>query len=426
MKRIIITRDFNIIGLVGLFVIHAMVAVTDATSATLTSDNSNREGLVLQLWKNNGPQNIMRTKHRGSSSFLGTRRGGFNSDDPTAFRTQQWQLHKYGLAIGYDASYEEESILNVLENIPRGGGGERPPKGRRSQRQPKSKGSSSSSKSMSKKTKLQKKDHTHVVLEKVRNIIRSLLAVGERRIPILAQMTRMILGGIESLTGISLLAHDGDDDDDGNDALGKKLQSSKKKSKKQPSKTQKEEQQQHISSSQSSPKQKQKQKQKQSTAAGGHVQSHLQKELKTSNPNYRIQRELKEFLKAPPPNLSVKVGKNIRVWVITMVGTKGSLYEGETYRLRVQFPSNYPTEPPSVYFLQPTPRHEHVYTNGDICLSLLGKDWRPNMTAQSIAMSILSILSGASRKSLPMDNAAHAQNKPGERQDNWVYHDDNC
>jgi ubiquitin-conjugating enzyme E2 W len=48
------------------------------------------------------------------------------------------------------------------------------------------------------------------------------------------------------------------------------------------------------------------------------------------------------------------------------------------------------------------------------------------MTAQSIAMSILSILSGAQRKSLPMDNARHAQNKPGQAQDNWVYHDDNC
>eukprot|EP00553_Chaetoceros_curvisetus_P006916 CAMPEP_0204632854 /NCGR_PEP_ID=MMETSP0717-20131115/25811_1 /ASSEMBLY_ACC=CAM_ASM_000666 /TAXON_ID=230516 /ORGANISM="Chaetoceros curvisetus" /LENGTH=32 /DNA_ID= /DNA_START= /DNA_END= /DNA_ORIENTATION= len=32
------------------------------------------------------------------------------------------------------------------------------------------------------------------------------------------------------------------------------------------------------------------------------------------------------------------------------------------------------------------------------------------MTAQSIAMSILSILSGASRKSIPMDNAGHSQN----------------
>ena len=77
-------------------------------------------------------------------------------------------------------------------------------------------------------------------------------------------------------------------------------------------------------------------------------------------------------------------------------------------------------------FLQLFRKHEHVYTNGDICLSLLGKDWRPIMTAQSIAASILSILSSAQSKSIPMDNAKHAQNKPGQYQQDWVYHDDLC
>ena len=103
-----------------------------------------------------------------------------------------------------------------------------------------------------------------------------------------------------------------------------------------------------------------------------------------------------------------------------------TIYAGEKYRLRIQFPSDYPAQPPSVYFMQPTPRHEHVYTNGDICLSLLGKDWRPTMTAQSLAVSIMSILSGARKKSLPMDNARQAMNKPGGKQDDWIYHDDNC
>lgn len=149
--------------------------------------------------------------------------------------------------------------------------------------------------------------------------------------------------------------------------------------------------------------------------------------VSASSPNYRIQRELKQFLKDPPPNLTVKVGKNIRVWIIQMKGAKNTIYEGETFKLRVSFPAAYPTVPPSVYFLPPhIPVHEHVYTNGDICLSLLGKDWRPTMTAQSIAVSILSILSSATSKSLPMDNARHAQNKPGEYQKDWVYHDDNC
>jgi ubiquitin-conjugating enzyme E2 W len=153
---------------------------------------------------------------------------------------------------------------------------------------------------------------------------------------------------------------------------------------------------------------------------------HMTADLKSTNPNYRIQRELKEFLRDPPTNLKVRVGSNIRTWIITMEGAAGSVYEGETYKLRVSFPQGYPTVPPSVYFLSPPPLHEHVYTNGDICLSLLGKDWKPTMTAQSIALSILSILSSASSKSLPMDNARHSQNKPGQYQKDWIYHDDNC
>merc|ERR1719157_218755 len=133
--------------------------------------------------------------------------------------------------------------------------------------------------------------------------------------------------------------------------------------------------------------------------------------MKSTNPNYRIQKELKELIKSPPSNLSVQVGAN------------NTIYEGEAFKLRVSFPPQYPTVPPSVYFLKGhIPTHEHVYTNGDICLSLLGKDWRPTMSAQSVAVSILSILSSAQSKSLPMDNASHATNKPGKYQKDWVYH----
>jgi ubiquitin-conjugating enzyme E2 W len=149
------------------------------------------------------------------------------------------------------------------------------------------------------------------------------------------------------------------------------------------------------------------------------------KNLHSSSPNYRIQRELQKFVQDPPDHLQVKVGKNIRIWRVEMQGV--GIYQGETFVLRIQFPNNYPMRPPSVYFVPPhIPIHEHVYTNGDICLSLLGKDWRPTMTAESIAISILSILASATSKTLPMDNARHAGNKPGEYQENWVYHDDSC
>ena len=88
------------------------------------------------------------------------------------------------------------------------------------------------------------------------------------------------------------------------------------------------------------------------------------------------------------------------------------------------FPKDYPTKPVSAYFLKPTPKHMHVYSNGDICLSLLGRDWRPTMTAQTIVVSILSMLSSAKEKGIPQDNAMHSEAKPGQSQDNWMYHDD--
>ena len=107
-------------------------------------------------------------------------------------------------------------------------------------------------------------------------------------------------------------------------------------------------------------------------------------------------------------------------------GSRRHPLRGRDLQAKDHLPPSYPSQPPSVYFLSPTPRHEHVYTNGDICLSLLGKDWRPTMTAQSLAVSILSILSSAREKGMPMDNARHAGNRPGGKQDDWVYHDDNC
>ena len=95
------------------------------------------------------------------------------------------------------------------------------------------------------------------------------------------------------------------------------------------------------------PKKTKKKKPKLSKAAKAHVS----KEILSTSPNYRIQRELKEFLKDPPEGLTVQVGKNLRVWIVTIEGP--GIYKGETFRLRIAFPPQYPVVPPSVYFLQP-------------------------------------------------------------------------
>lgn len=169
-----------------------------------------------------------------------------------------------------------------------------------------------------------------------------------------------------------------------------------------------------------------------------------------------------------------------------MQGPPHTIYEGENFTLRLKFSSQYPIQPPSAFFVKPhIPKHEHIYTNGDICLSILGRDWQSSMTAETIIVSILSLLCSAKHKLLPPDNANRklifstavhipivqytinffmlciyaplvvhdylqmciyyldyqhkvfiysicigyfldADISPGEQQDNWMYHDDRC
>jgi ubiquitin-conjugating enzyme E2 W len=137
---------------------------------------------------------------------------------------------------------------------------------------------------------------------------------------------------------------------------------------------------------------------------------------------------MKSFEEKPPKNCKLIVDpKNPSSWTVAMTGLDGTIYAGEKYFLRLVFPADYPSKPPSVYFLPPhVPKHVHVYSNGDICLNLLGKDWSPSITAETLVVSILSMLSSAKEKKLPPDNSNHADASPGKQQDNWMYHDDKC
>ena len=261
-------------------------------------------------------------------------------------------------------------------------------------------------------------DDSGFVVVKLRNIFRSLLNIGDKNIPLFSSVLRSGLRVVENLTGIRLLPKK---------KTPKKSKKSKKSKAKKKEKSDDEEENESKNEEGESSTEKKKPKKPKTKKPSATTKKHVTASIKSNNPNYRIQRELKEFLSSPPPNLSVQVGSNIRIWIVTMAGAENTIYGGEVFKLRIQFPKEYPVVPPSVYFLQGhIPTHEHVYTNGDICLSLLGKDWRPTMTAQSIAMSIQSILASAQSKSLPMDNARHAGNKPGQYQKDWVYHDDNC
>jgi len=115
-------------------------------------------------------------------------------------------------------------------------------------------------------------------------------------------------------------------------------------------------------------------------------------------------------------------------WVIKLVGGNGTVFEGETYRLRVRFHVDYPTRPPTIVFMKPAPMYEHVYSNGMVCLDLLGAAWDSRLDVLAICLSIQSMISSAKVKSRPPDNEVTSVMAKGQdaRDMAWHPHDDDC
>jgi ubiquitin-conjugating enzyme E2 W len=80
---------------------------------------------------------------------------------------------------------------------------------------------------------------------------------------------------------------------------------------------------------------------------------------------------------------------------------------------------------PEVVFLLPAPMHPHVYSNGHICLNILGDDWSPALTVKSICISIISMLSSATEKGRPPDDVRYSNfSSHGPKNTKFIYHDD--
>jgi ubiquitin-conjugating enzyme E2 W len=113
------------------------------------------------------------------------------------------------------------------------------------------------------------------------------------------------------------------------------------------------------------------------------------------------------------------------IWHVSFIGATGTLYAGESCTLRIKFTDDYPMDSPEVTFLTPSPVHPHIYSNGHICLNILGDDWSPALTVKSICLSILSMLSSSTVKVLPQDNDRYVSiPRATPKNTRFMYHDD--
>ncbi|KAI9812411.1 MAG: hypothetical protein M1827_004642 [Pycnora praestabilis] len=105
------------------------------------------------------------------------------------------------------------------------------------------------------------------------------------------------------------------------------------------------------------------------------------------------------------------------------------LYRNEIYRLKFKFSNTYPIEAPEVTFTKtpdrPIPIHPHIYSNGIICLDLLGaQGWSPVQNVESVCMSLQSMLTGNSKNERPPGNDEFVRRNISRPKDiNFVYDD---
>ena len=74
----------------------------------------------------------------------------------------------------------------------------------------------------------------------------------------------------------------------------------------------------------------------------------------------------------------------------TIIGPNNTPFYGGFYKLKIQFPSDYPKYPPEVYFVTQI-FHPNVYSDGKICIEILN-NWNSNYSIIDILDAIYILL----------------------------------
>ncbi|XP_022343054.1 ubiquitin-conjugating enzyme E2 C-like [Crassostrea virginica] len=121
----------------------------------------------------------------------------------------------------------------------------------------------------------------------------------------------------------------------------------------------------------------------------------------------RLQQELMTLLTKGDPGVSAfPDGDNLFKWIATLTGPQGTVYEGLTYKLTLEFPSGYPYQAPTVKFDSPC-YHPNVDQSGNICLDILKEKWSALYDVRTILLSIQSLL-GEPNNDSPLNGDAAA------------------
>eukprot|EP00830_Metopus_es_P002305 TRINITY_DN1206_c0_g1_i1.p1 TRINITY_DN1206_c0_g1~~TRINITY_DN1206_c0_g1_i1.p1 ORF type:complete len:816 (-),score=180.49 TRINITY_DN1206_c0_g1_i1:129-2576(-) len=106
----------------------------------------------------------------------------------------------------------------------------------------------------------------------------------------------------------------------------------------------------------------------------------------------RIMKEMTSLSQNPQPNFYFFPSeKDSSLWKLIQIGPTGCPYEGYTWILTMQFPSDYPFKPPKIRYITPI-YHCNISKTGTICHSVLSHNWSPAITIKEIFIHLNNML----------------------------------
>ena len=108
----------------------------------------------------------------------------------------------------------------------------------------------------------------------------------------------------------------------------------------------------------------------------------------------RLKKELNQLTDNPICGSTVLLEEenNIRKWIVCVKGPVETPYEGGNFKLKFDFPDNYPFKPPEVKFIT-TMYHPNIKKDtGEICLDVFANGWLPTQKCSEILEKIISII----------------------------------
>ena len=121
----------------------------------------------------------------------------------------------------------------------------------------------------------------------------------------------------------------------------------------------------------------------------------------------RIKNELTDIRNDPPANCSAGPEvDDLYKWEGIIMGPSDSPFAGGVFKLKIQFPVDYPFKCPNVVFTTKI-YHPNISTSGIICLDILKTNWSPALTISKVLLSICSLMTDPNPADPLMPEIAH-------------------